>query len=52
MATKFEEKVAILREKFFPPPPQANLTDINFTTYSSSVRVKTAISKKKVEKAI
>jgi len=29
-----------------------NLTDINFTTYSSSVKVKTVISKKKVKKVI
>ncbi len=52
MMTEFEEKTTILKEKFFFSSSQVNLTDINFTTYSSPVRMKTAISKKKVEKVI
>ncbi len=60
MTTTFEEKTEILRGKFFPPPPQADVSDIAGSfiplTVSSNPRitedeVKQAIRRVKADKA-
>ena len=37
LVTTFEEKVNTLRKTFFPPPPQADISDILEAVYSSSL---------------
>lgn len=41
-----------MREKFFPPPPEADLADIDGTAYPPSVGTATTITREEVERAI
>ncbi|RYP40777.1 hypothetical protein DL767_001423 [Monosporascus sp. MG133] len=50
-AVKAEEKAQLLREAFFPTPPDANLEDINNVTYTDQIPIP-PITTQKVENAI
>ena len=52
MATTFKEKVSVLRETFFPPPPQADLADIQDANYPDPLSTADMVSKEEVWKAI
>ncbi|KAK1471623.1 zinc knuckle, partial [Colletotrichum abscissum] len=46
-----EEKAALFKETFFPPPPEANLEDIDNASYSNQIGLP-PVSESKVEVAI
>ncbi|KDN71155.1 putative zinc knuckle, partial [Colletotrichum sublineola] len=50
-ATTPEEKAALFKETFFPPPPEANLEDINNESYSNQIALP-PITQSEVEEAI
>lgn len=51
VATTPEEKAALFKETFFPPPPEANLQDIDNTSYSNQIGLP-PVSESEVEDAI
>lgn len=48
----FEDKISVLRDTFFPPPPQADLTDITGTVYPVPDPTDDAITEEEVYKVI
>jgi len=52
MATSFEEKTEVLRGKFFPPPPQADVSDISGSFIPLAVPSSPFISEDEVKQAI
>ncbi len=52
MATTFEEKTEILRGKFFPPPPQADVSDIAGSFIPLAVSSNPRITEDEVKQAI
>ncbi|KAI3528112.1 reverse transcriptase, partial [Colletotrichum abscissum] len=51
VATTPEEKAALFKETFFPPPPEANLEDIDNASYSNQIGLP-PVSESEVEDAI
>lgn len=52
MATTFEKKADMLKDKFFPPPPEADLTDIQEFTYPQTPTCPLIITREEVLAAI
>lgn len=52
LAGSFEGKVKVLRRTFFPPPPQADLTDIEDTVYPDPAETTVELTEKEVKAAI
>ena len=52
VAHTFEEKIDMLKEAFFPPPPSANLTDLQGFIYPASLECPVTITEKEVLAAL
>jgi len=52
VATSFEEKTEVLQEKVFPPPPQADVSDIPGSFIPLAVPSNPFISEDEVKQAI
>jgi len=52
IANSFEEKTEVLRKKFFPPPPQADISDISGSFIPLAVPSNPALSQDEVRQAI
>ena len=52
MARSFEDKVGVLRKTFFPPPPQADLSDIDNAIYPGPIGMDSRLTEKEVRTAI
>ena len=52
VAETFEEKVTVLRDTFFPPPPEADLTDIETMNYPPPIPMKDLVSEEEVVRAV
>lgn len=52
LTTTFEGKVSVLREAFFPPPPQADLTDTQGAVYPTPLAMTDILTEGEVRKAI
>lgn len=52
LASSFEEKTEVLRDKFFPPPPYADLSDIPGTVYPEELESDDTVSEAEIKAAI
>ena len=50
LASKFEDKVTVLRETFFPPPSPAEVDDLKEAVYSHPIQIDETVTKKRFER--